>query len=52
MMFHCDYCGCLFKEIFMLPSSAFYLESKKLISMDSHINLCKSCLLQKEKETT
>jgi hypothetical protein len=50
MMLHCDYCGCLFFEMVKVPSSAFYIEEQRLISMNDYINLCKNCLLQKENE--
>ena len=51
MMFPCDHCGMIFFEIYKIPSSAFYLDKKNLVVMDTHINICKPCLLQKEKTT-
>ncbi len=52
MMFHCDHCGMLYFEIYKIPSSAFYLEeNEKLVVMESHVNICKPCLMQKEKIT-
>ncbi len=49
-MLQCDYCGCLFFEMVKVPSSAFYIEGQRLVSMNDYINLGKSCLLQKENE--
>jgi hypothetical protein len=51
MMLHCDYCGCLYHEIFMMPTTGFYVEQQNVITTKSYINLCKPCLVQKEIAT-
>lgn len=51
MLLICDYCGVISKQIFKLPSSAFYVKDATLFCSHDFISMCADCLAQKEKES-